>query len=91
MTDSSIKCQTHTKIIDASRATVSSHARIPEKIVARRLTSFIEPLLPTALGGYSPGRETWINAALFAAETWEGFEAKEDTLAVALDLEDAYN
>ena len=65
--------------------------KIPEKIVARRLTSFIEPFLPTGLGGYRPGRETWVNAAAFAAETWEGFEAREDTLAVALDLEDAYN
>ena len=65
--------------------------KIPEKIVARRLTSFIEPFLPTGLGGYRPGRETWVNAAAFAVETWEGFEAKEDTLAVALDLEDAYN
>ena len=65
--------------------------KIPEKIVASRLTSFIEPFLPPGLGGYRPGRETWVNAATFAAETWEGFEEKEDTLAVALDLEDAYN
>ena len=65
--------------------------KVPEKIVARRLAIFIEPLLPSGLGGYRPGRETWVNAAVFAAETWEGFEEKEDTLAVALDLEDAYN
>ena len=65
--------------------------KIPEKIVARRLTALIDPLLPLGLGGYRPGRETWVNAACFAAETWSGFEKREDTLAVALDLEDAYN
>ena len=65
--------------------------KIPEKIVARRLATFVDPLLPKGLGGYRPGRETWINAAAFASDTWEGFESCQDTLAVALDLEDAYN
>ena len=32
-----------------------------------------------------------MNAANFTSETWYGFEDGEDTLAVALDLEDAYN
>ena len=48
-THSSIQCQSHTKTIDVSRAIVLSHAR--KKIVARRITSLIEPLLPSRLEG----------------------------------------
>ena len=65
--------------------------KIPERVVARFITKWIEHLLPDGLGGYRPQRETWINAASFTAETWSGFERKENTFAVALDLEDAYN
>ncbi len=53
----------------------TSYHHMPEKVVARRLI-----------------RSGWLqNAANFTSETWYGFEDGEDTLAVALDLEDAYN
>ena len=65
--------------------------KIPEKVVAQFITKAIEHILPEGLGGYRPGRETWVNSALLTAEVWSGFERKENTLAVALDLEDAYN
>ena len=36
-------------------------------------------------------KTTWENAARFAYDVYEGFQRKEQTLAVAVDLEDAYN
>ena len=65
--------------------------KIPEKMVARRITKEVEPILPPGMGGYRPQRETWVNPANTSAEIWDGFENKENTLLVALDLEDAYN
>ena len=41
--------------------------------------------------GYRAGKTTWENAARFAYDVHEGFQRKEQTLAVAVDLEDAYN
>ena len=43
------------------------------------------------LGGFHKGKCTWENAAAFAHEVYEGFQRKEQTLVVAIDLEDAYN
>ena len=34
---------------------------------------------------------TWENVARFAHDVYEGFQRREQTLAVAVDLEDAYN
>ena len=67
--------------------------KLLEKIVARRLARSIEEkdLLPSTLGSYRPGKDTWSNAAVFASDVYDAFERKEETLAVALDLEDAYN
>ena len=42
-------------------------------------------------GGYRAGKSTWENAARFAYDVYEGFQRKEQTLGVAVDLEDAYN
>ena len=42
-------------------------------------------------GGYRAGKSTWENAARFAYDVYEGFQRKEQTLAVAVDLEDSYN
>ena len=42
-------------------------------------------------GGYRAGKSTWENAARFAFDVYEGFQRKEQTLAMAIDLEDAYN
>ena len=36
-------------------------------------------------------KNTWENATRFAYDFYEGFQRKEQTLAVAVDLEDAYN
>ena len=46
---------------------------------------------PPNQGGYRAGKSTWENAARFAYDVYEGFQRKEQTLAVAVDLEDAYN
>ena len=64
-----------------------------EKIVARRLASQLEEkdLLPPTLGSYRTGKDTWTNAAVLASDVYDAFEKKQETLAVALDLEDAYN
>lgn len=37
------------------------------------------------------GKDTWANAAVLASDVYDAFERKEETLVVALDLEDAYN
>ena len=67
--------------------------KLLEKIVARRLARQLEDegLLPATLGSYRPGKDTWANAAVLASDVYDAFERKEETLAVALDLEDAYN
>jgi len=67
--------------------------KIPEKIRARRFTRHteLECVLPPDMGAYRPHKETWINPATVAANIWDGFEEKDNTLLVALDLEDAYN
>jgi hypothetical protein len=67
--------------------------KILEKVVARRVTRFLEDkkLLPDGLGSYRPGRDTCYNAATLAHAVAEGFQDKEETVVVAIDLEDAYN
>ena len=47
--------------------------------------------LPANQGGFRLGKCTLENAAAFAYDVYEGFQRKEHTLAVAIDLEDAYN
>ena len=64
-----------------------------EKTVARRLANQREDdnLLPATLAGsYRRGKDPWANAAVLAPEVFDEFESKEETLAVALDLEDTY-
>ena len=46
---------------------------------------------PRKSKGFRPGKCTWENAAAFAYDVYEGFQRKEQTVAVAIDLEDAYN
>ena len=67
--------------------------RLLEKMVARRLANQLENdnLLPSTLGSYRRGKDTWANAAVLASDVYDAFERKEETLVVALDLEDAYN
>ena len=67
--------------------------KLPEKIVARMLAQELEEknLLPPTLGSYRRGKDTWMNAAVLASDVYDGFERGEETLVVALDLEDAYN
>ena len=67
--------------------------KLLEKIVARRLAIQLEDndLLPATLGSYRRGKDTWANAAVLASDVYDAFERKEETLVVALDLEDAYN
>ena len=66
--------------------------KLMERIVARKLTQDLERrnVLPSNQGGYRAGKTTWENAARFAY-VHEGFQRKEQTLAVAVDLEDAYD
>ena len=67
--------------------------KLMERIVARKLAQDLERrnVLPPNQGGYRAGKSTWENAARFAYDVYEGFQRKEQTLAVAVDLEDAYN
>ena len=46
-------------------------------------------LLPPTLGSYRRGKDTWMNAAVLASDVYDGFERGEETVVVALDLEDA--
>ena len=66
--------------------------KLMERIVARKLAQDLERrnVLPPNQGGYRAGKTTWENAARFAYDVYEGFQRKEQTLAVAVDLEDAY-
>jgi len=52
---------------------------------------YIESVLPPGMGAYRSHRETWINPAMVEANIWDGFEERDNTLLVALDLEDVYN
>ena len=67
--------------------------KLMESMVARKLTKDLENrgVLPPNQGGFRPGKATWENAAAFAYDVYEGFQRKEQTFAVAIDLEDAYN
>ena len=67
--------------------------KLMESMVARKLTKDLEKrgVLPPNQGGFRPGKATWENAAAFAHDVYEGFQRKEQTFAVAIDLEDAYN
>ena len=48
-------------------------------------------VLPANQGGFRSGKCTWENAAAFAYNVYGGFQRKEQTLTVAIDIEDAYN
>jgi hypothetical protein len=67
--------------------------KLLERIVARWLAIDLEQRgkLPPKLEGYRRNKETWLNAAVFANDVYEGFQAKAETCAAAIDLEDAYN
>merc|ERR1712121_389197 len=67
--------------------------KLLEKIVAHEIAEELEAkeLLPPTLGSYRRGKETWMNAAVLALDVYDGFERKEETIVIALDLEDAYN
>ena len=40
---------------------------------------------------FRPGKWTWENGAAFACDVYKGFQRKEQTVAVVISLEDAYN
>ena len=67
--------------------------KLPEKIVSRRLALELEEkgVLPPELGSYRSGKVTWMNAAALGSDIYDRFERGEETLVIALDLEDAYN
>ena len=64
-----------------------------EQIVSRKPTQDLERrnVLSPNQGGYRAGKTNWENATRFAYDAYEGFQRKEHSLAVAVDLEDAYN
>ena len=67
--------------------------KLMERIVARKLAQDLERrnVLPPNQRGYRAGKTTWENAARFAYDVYEGFQRKEQTLVVVVDLKDAYN
>ena len=50
-----------------------------------------ETYFPQTKEDTEQAKTTWENAARFVYDVYEGFQRKEETLAVAVDLEDAYN
>ena len=69
--------------------------KLMEWTVARKLAQDLERknILPPSpnQGGYRAGKNTRKNAARFAYDVYKGFQRKEQTLAVAVDLEDVCN
>ena len=67
--------------------------KLMERTVARKLALDLERrnVLPPNQGGYQAGKTTWGNAVRFAYDVYERFQRKEQTLAVAVDLKNAYN
>ena len=65
--------------------------KLMERIIARKLARDLEDrkMLPANQGGFRPGKCTWGNAAAFAYDAYEGFQRKEQSLPVSIDLEDA--
>ena len=64
-----------------------------ERIIGRKPVQDLEKrnILPPNQGWYRTGKATWENPARFTYNVLEGFQRKEKTLAVTVDLEDAYN
>ena len=67
-----------------------------EQIVARTLAEDLKrrnTLPPNQELGKKKKKKkpTWENAARIAYDVYEGFQRKEQTLAIAVDVEDAYN
>ena len=84
----------HTKIAAYRIITMQNCiGKLCEKSVGRSVAQDLEDneSLPSTLGSYRRGKETWMNAAVLASDIYDGFERGEETLVVALDLEDAYN
>ena len=65
--------------------------KLKERIVARKLARDLEDGGWGVGGGVRPKKCKWENAAAFAYDVYKGFQRKEQTVAVAIDLEDAYN
>ena len=67
--------------------------KLMEQIKARKLAQDLEKsyILPPTQGGYRAGKATWENTARFAYDVYKGFQRKEQTVAVAVYLEDAYS
>ena len=51
----------------------------------------IRNIFPPNQGGYRAGKTTWESAARFACDVYKVFRTMEQTLAMAVNLEDAYN
>ncbi len=71
----------------------NSVGKLLEKYVAHYVTNKQEEdnTLPPTLGSYRRGKDTWMNVAVLASDIYDSFERGEETLVVALDLEDTYN
>ena len=63
--------------------------RTAAKIIARDLKD--REIFPATQGGQTRKMHMGKNVAAFAYDVYEGFQRKEQTVAVAIDLEDAYN
>ena len=73
--------------------THSTTGKLMKRIEARKLTQDVENrnvLLPMQ-GRHLAEKATEENATIFAYDVYEGFQRKERTLTMAVDLEDAYN
>ena len=68
---------------------LSTTGRLAEQIVTRKISHDLDKrnVLRPNQGGYRAGKAAWENAVRFAYDVYEGFQSKEQTLAVAVDLE----
>ena len=66
--------------------------KLMERIVARKIAHDSQRgnVLPQNQGGYRTEITSWESAARFAFNVCEGFQRRERTLAMAVDLEDEY-
>ena len=85
-------CQTVSLLVVHFHHIQNTAGKLMEHTVTRKLTRDLEDrkILPVNQGGFRPGKCTWEIAPAFPY-VHRGFQRKEQTVAVAIDLKDAYN
>ena len=83
-------CKDHRKLNGYRILTIqSTSGKLMKWIVPRKLVP--RNVRPPNQGGYKSRKTAWENASRFSYDVYERPQRKEQTLAIAVDLEDAYN